>query len=98
MSVGVVLGVAPGAVYAGLVGAVHRGVSGRWDRVSTFAVGCVVAGALFGLLGGIGWALSGEVAPGSRPPADRPHLPGRQAITPRTGEPPRASEVVEGYL
>ena len=76
LSAGVVLGVVPGALYAGLVGAVHLGVYGRWDRVPAFAVGCVMVGALFGLLGGIGWALSGEAAPGSSrsPAASRSHV------------------------
>jgi hypothetical protein len=61
------LGAVLGALYAGLVGAVHLGVSGRWDRVPAFAVGCVLVGALFGLLGGIKWARSGAAAPDSSP-------------------------------
>ena len=65
MSAGVVLGAVPGALYAGLVGSVHLGVSGSWDRVPAFILGCVLVGGLFGLLGGIAGALSGEVAPGS---------------------------------
>jgi hypothetical protein len=66
-SAGLVLGGVPGALYAGLVGAVHFGVYGRWDRAPAFAVGCILVGALFGLVGGIHWALSGEAAPGSSP-------------------------------
>src|SRR5438132_11404452 len=66
MSAGVVLGAVPGALYAGLVGAVHLGVSGRWDRAPAFTVGCILAGGLFGLLGGITWALSGKTAPPGR--------------------------------
>jgi hypothetical protein len=62
--VGVVLGAAAGALYAGLVGAVHRGAYGRWDRIPTFAVLCVLAGALFGLLRGLGWVLWGGAAQG----------------------------------
>jgi hypothetical protein len=68
LSAAVVLGAVPGAVYVALVGAVHLGVYGRWDRVPAFAVGCVVVGALFGLFGGVRWALSREPAPGSSPP------------------------------
>ena len=47
---GLVLGASPGALYAGLVAAVHFGVYGRWDRVPAFAVGCVLIGAVIGLL------------------------------------------------
>jgi CheY-like chemotaxis protein len=69
---GLALGAVPGTLYGALVGMVHLGVSGRWDRAPAFAVGCTLAGALFGLLGGVGWALSGEPAPaGSPPPAGR---------------------------
>jgi hypothetical protein len=67
-SAGLVLGAVPGALYAGVVGIVHLGVSGRWDRAPAFAVGCALVGALFGLLGGVNWALAGEPAPGSTPP------------------------------
>jgi hypothetical protein len=63
MSACVVLGAVPGVLYAGLVGAVHVGLSGRWDRVPAFTVGCVLVGGLFGLLGGIAWALSVKSAP-----------------------------------
>jgi hypothetical protein len=56
MSAGVVLGAVPGALYAGLVGAVHLGVTGRWDRALAFTLSCVLVGGLFGLLGGITWA------------------------------------------
>jgi hypothetical protein len=58
MLVGLMLGAIPGALYAGLVGAVHFGVYGRWDRVLDFAVGTVLVGAVLGLLGGIAWAVS----------------------------------------
>jgi hypothetical protein len=67
ISAGMVLGALPGALYAGLVGAVHLGVYGRWDRVPAFAVGCILVGALFGLLGGSKWALAAEAVPGSSP-------------------------------
>jgi hypothetical protein len=53
MSAGAVLGTIPGMLYAGLVGAVHIGLYGRWDRVPVFVVGCIAVGALFGLLRGI---------------------------------------------
>jgi hypothetical protein len=43
-------GVAAGAFYGGLVGVVHFGVHGRWDHTPGFAVGCVVVGAVLGLL------------------------------------------------
>jgi len=67
VSVGLALGAVPGALYGAAVGTVHLGVYGRWDRAPAFAVGCVLVGALFGLLGGIEWALSGEVAPSDSP-------------------------------
>jgi hypothetical protein len=67
-SIGLLLGAVPGALYAALVGVVHLGVSSRWDRAPAFAVGCTLAGALFGLLGGALWDLSGEPAPGRSPP------------------------------
>lgn len=68
MSAASVLGAAPGAIYAALVATVHLAVYGRWDRVPAFAVGCVMAGALLGLLVGIKWALSRQAAPGRSPP------------------------------
>jgi hypothetical protein len=58
--VSAVLGAAAGALYAGLVGAVHLGAYGRWDQIPAFAVGCVLVGAVLGLLGRVAWALSGE--------------------------------------
>jgi hypothetical protein len=54
--VSLVLGAIPGALYAGLVGAVHLGVYGRWDRMPAFAVGCILVGALLGLLGCSVWS------------------------------------------
>jgi hypothetical protein len=57
--IGVVLGVAAGALYAGLVGAVHLGAYGRWGGIAVFAGLCILIGALCGLLGGLRWALSG---------------------------------------
>ena len=104
LSAAVVLGAVPGAVYAALVGAVHLGVYGRWDRVPAFAVGCVVVGALFGLFGGARGALFREPAPGSsqRPSArgsfpaplavpSRPsgRHPRRPGLRPRGGQPGR---------
>jgi len=62
---GVALGAVPAAIYSALVGAVHFGAYGRWDRAPAFALGCVTVGALAGLLGGIKWALSDEAALGS---------------------------------
>jgi hypothetical protein len=67
MSAGVVVGAVPGALYAGLVGAVHVGASGDWDLVPAFTVGCVLVGGLFGLLAGITWAVSGRSDPGRSP-------------------------------
>jgi hypothetical protein len=64
ISAGVVLGAVPGALYAGLVGAVHIGASGDWDLVPAFAVSCVLVGGLFGLLAGITWAVSARTGPG----------------------------------
>jgi hypothetical protein len=61
VSVGVVLGAFSGAVYAGLVGAVHFGVDGHWDRVPVFALGSVLAGALLGGCTGVARALLREV-------------------------------------
>jgi hypothetical protein len=91
LSAAVVLGAVPGAVYAALVGAVHLGVYGRWDRAPAFAVGCVVVGALIGLFGGVRWALSGEPAPGSSPPpAARGSSPAPLAVPSRpSGRHPR---------
>jgi hypothetical protein len=48
--VGLVLGAAAAALYAGLVGAVHLSVYGRWDNIPTFAGGCVLVGSVLGLL------------------------------------------------
>ena len=90
LSAAVVLGAVPGAVYAALVGAVHLGVDGRWDRIPAFAVGCVMVGALFGLFGGVRWALSGELAPGSAPPVARATFPASLAVPSRpSGRHPR---------
>ena len=50
---GAVLGATPAALYAGLVGAVHLAVYGRWGGVPGFALGCAIAGALAGLLAGL---------------------------------------------
>ena len=83
LSAGVALGVVPGALYAALVGAVHLGVYGRWDRIGAFAVGCVLVGAVFGLLGGIVWALSGAAARERRPVRSTAGLLGSHAA-PRT--------------
>jgi hypothetical protein len=69
MSAGVVLGAVPGALYAGLVGAVHVGASGDWDLVPAFTVGCVLVGGLFGLLAGITWAVSGSTGRSGSPPS-----------------------------
>ena len=62
LATGVFLGAVPGALYAGLVGAVHLALYRRWDWIPAFAVGCVLAGALAGLLGGVAWALAGDTA------------------------------------
>jgi hypothetical protein len=66
LSTGVALGAAPGVLYGGLVAAVHLGVYGRWDQVPTFAVACVLVGAVVGLLGGAVSALWGDAAPEPR--------------------------------
>jgi hypothetical protein len=60
----VVLGAAAGALYAGLVGAVHLGAYGRWGGIAAFAGLCTLTGALCGLLGGLRWALAGGAARG----------------------------------
>jgi hypothetical protein len=64
---GAVLGAAPAAVYAVLVGAVHLAIYGRWGGVPAFALGCVLVGALVGLLAGLTLALT-EEAPQHREP------------------------------
>jgi hypothetical protein len=46
---GTVLGTLGGLGYAALAGVLHRGVSGRWDRVPAFAVAAAPAGAGLGL-------------------------------------------------
>jgi hypothetical protein len=86
MSAGVVTGTAPGALYASLIGAVHLSVYGSWDRVPAFIVGCILVGALVGLLGSIRWALSGKAAPDSVPAAPAGPVPvatGRRPPRPR---------------
>jgi hypothetical protein len=89
-SAGLVLGAVPGALYAALVGIVHLGVHGRWDRAPAFAVGCVVVGAFLGLLGGVIWALSGEPAPGTSPPPTARGWSQAPLVEPalRSGRPP----------
>src|SRR5260370_32015583 len=76
--VSVVLGAALGALYAGLVGAVHLGTYGRWDQFPAFAVGSVLVGAGLGLLGRVAWAMSGQAAreraDGRPPPSVSPDL------------------------
>jgi hypothetical protein len=62
--VGLLLGTLAGLAYATLVGGLHRTVHGRWDRVPTFALGCVAAGAAAGLAIGAGMAF---VASPNRP-------------------------------
>jgi hypothetical protein len=64
---GTVLGAAPAALYAVLVGAVHLAIYGRWGGVPAFALGCVLVGALVGLLAGLTLALT-EEAPQHREP------------------------------
>jgi hypothetical protein len=63
------VGAAPGALYASVVGAIHLGVYGQWERVPAFAVGCVLVGALIGLVGGISWAFSSKPSPARVPVA-----------------------------
>jgi hypothetical protein len=58
--VGVLVGAVPAALYAGLVGAVHVSIYGRSDGVPAFISGCVLVGAVLGLLGYIACALSGS--------------------------------------
>jgi hypothetical protein len=69
-------GVLLGALYAALVGTVHLGAYGRWEGIPGFAVGCILVGALLGLLGCILWAVWGEAAWGSAgsesPPSGSP--------------------------
>jgi hypothetical protein len=48
--IGPILGAAAGALYAGLVTTVHVAVYGRWDEIPIFGAGCVLVGALFGLI------------------------------------------------
>jgi hypothetical protein len=66
-----VLGALSGALYAGLIGVVHFGVYGTWDQLPAFAVGCILVGALFGLLGSTGWVLLGRAA-GVKAPGQSP--------------------------
>jgi hypothetical protein len=96
LSAGMALGLVPAALYGRLVAAVHLAVYGRWDRAPAFALGCVIAGALLGLLGGVAWALSGNPAPVSRPAAkpswpdngfsvSSPAAPGRRRLDAHEG-------------
>jgi hypothetical protein len=64
---GTVLGALPAALYAGLVGAIHFALRGRLDRVPTFALICLVGGALVGLLVGAACALAGHFHQSERP-------------------------------
>jgi hypothetical protein len=85
--VGTGSGALAGTLYAGLVGAAHLGGFGRWDQIPDFAVGCVLVGAVLGLLlGCLAWALSGKAARPERlgwvamnclraPPSRPPHEP-----------------------
>jgi hypothetical protein len=61
--VSMVSGALVGGLYAGLVGTVHLVVYGRWDHIPAFTLGCVLAGAVLGLLGRTAWSLSSEDAP-----------------------------------
>jgi hypothetical protein len=63
LSAGTVLGAIPGALYAGLVSVVHLSVYGRGDRLPAFAMGCILAGMLLGLLGRGVWTFSSRVVP-----------------------------------
>jgi len=58
LSAGTALGVVPAGLYGGLAAAVHFVVTGHWDWSPVFALGCVIVGAVLGLLAGGVWALS----------------------------------------
>lgn len=60
--VSTVSGALSGALYAALVGTVHRGTYGRWDQIPAFAVGCVIGGAVLGMLAGMVLVLSSKTA------------------------------------
>ena len=61
---GLVLGAAAGVFYGGLVGVARLGAYGRWGAAAVFVLVCTVVGALFGLLLGIAWLLSGDALRG----------------------------------
>jgi hypothetical protein len=76
---GMVLGLVAAGIYGGLVAAIYFLVTGNWDEPPDFVLGCVLTGALLGMLGGAAWALSGQgAAPVSRRDSPPP-LP-RQGI------------------
>src|SRR5437588_8994078 len=54
----IAVGALAGALYGGLVGAVHFLTHGRWDSVPSFMAGCTTTGAAIGLGIGAGLALA----------------------------------------
>jgi hypothetical protein len=52
LSASVVLGAVAGALYAALVSGVHFAVYERWNQIPAFAKGCILVGAVLGLLRG----------------------------------------------
>jgi hypothetical protein len=102
LSAGTMLGLVPAGLYGGLAAAIHFAAAGRWDRSPAFALGCLIAGALLGLLGGGVWALSGQGPAPVRRRAAGPLLPRQlfqclqhgRARTPRLGGAARNGERV----
>jgi hypothetical protein len=78
------LGFVSALLYSALIVGVHFAMTGRWDRGPAFALGCVIVGALLGLLGGMVWAMSGE---GPAPSALEPTNSFRADTRPRLASP-----------
>jgi hypothetical protein len=77
LATGVGLGVVPGALYGALAGVVHRAAFGRWDSVHAFTLGCIIAGAVLGLLGAVAsawWSMSPSSAASPSQPIQGPVL------------------------
>jgi hypothetical protein len=83
--VGPALGAGLGTLYGGLVGTVHFGLYGRVDQIPAFVAGCVLVGAVLGLLGYMVRKLSGKAA--------RERSNGQNGHPGRPQDPPKSPQV-----